>query len=98
MWNTRPIEDAQAARIAELEAENAALREQARWIPVEERLPSTVSLDYPYSDTVWTVDEHGEINKAYYEPRRDEWYDPLHEPLEYEITYWRPIVGPEEGA
>ena len=31
-WNTRPIEDALQARIAELEA-------QQRWIPVEERLP-----------------------------------------------------------
>ena len=31
-WNTRPIEDALRARIAELEAER-------RWIPVSERLP-----------------------------------------------------------
>ena len=31
-WNTRPIEDALTARIAELEAER-------RWIPVSERLP-----------------------------------------------------------
>ena len=31
-WNTRPIEDALTARIAELEAER-------RWIPVGERLP-----------------------------------------------------------
>ena len=31
-WNTRPIEDALNARIAELEAER-------RWIPVSERLP-----------------------------------------------------------
>lgn len=31
-WNTRPIEDALHARIAELEAER-------RWIPVSERLP-----------------------------------------------------------
>jgi len=32
LWNTRPIEDALQARIAELEA-------QLRWIPVSERLP-----------------------------------------------------------
>ena len=38
-WNTRPIEDALQERIAELEAENEALREAQRWIPVEERLP-----------------------------------------------------------
>jgi len=31
-WNTRPIEDALKARIAELE-------EKQRWIPVSERLP-----------------------------------------------------------
>ena len=31
-WNTRPIEDALRARIAELEADR-------RWIPVSERLP-----------------------------------------------------------
>lgn len=31
-WNTRPIEDALRARIAELE-------EKQRWIPVSERLP-----------------------------------------------------------
>jgi len=31
-WNTRPLEDALQARIAELEA-------QLRWIPVSERLP-----------------------------------------------------------
>ena len=32
VWNTRPIEDALQARIAELEA-------RQRWIPVSERLP-----------------------------------------------------------
>ena len=41
-WNTRPIEDALNARIAELEAER-------RWIPVGERLPeekqSVLALD-----------------------------------------------------
>ena len=41
-WNTRPIEDALNARIAELEAER-------RWIPVSERLPeekqSVLALD-----------------------------------------------------
>ena len=37
--NTRPIEDALQERIVELEAENEALREAQRWIPVEERLP-----------------------------------------------------------
>jgi len=35
-WNTRPIEDALNARIAELEAER-------RWIPVSERLPENIS-------------------------------------------------------
>ena len=38
-WNTRPIEDALTARIAELEAENEKLKAERRWIPVEERLP-----------------------------------------------------------
>lgn len=35
VWNTRPIEDALKARIAELEA-------QVRWIPVSERLPEAM--------------------------------------------------------
>ena len=38
-WNTRPIEDALQERIAGLEAENGALREAQRLIPVAERLP-----------------------------------------------------------
>ena len=45
-WNTRPIEDALQARIAELEAEidqltvhDATERQDDKWIPVSERLP-----------------------------------------------------------
>ena len=45
-WNTRPIEDALTARIAELEAEidqltahDATERQDDKWIPVSERLP-----------------------------------------------------------
>ena len=54
LWNTRPIEDALQARIAELEA-------QQRWIPVSERLPEgrtvlvfkkegSISIDTTYID------------------------------------------------
>jgi hypothetical protein len=46
LWNTRPIEDALNARIAELEAEidqltahDATERQDDKWIPVGERLP-----------------------------------------------------------
>jgi len=46
-WNTRPIEDALNARIAELEAER-------RWIPVGERLP-----EEKQDDAGETVDEWG---------------------------------------
>ena len=45
-WNTRPIEDALNARIAELEAESERFtvhsdieRQDDKWIPVSERLP-----------------------------------------------------------
>ena len=33
-------------RIAELEAENKALREQVRWVPVSERLPTEDEMDW----------------------------------------------------
>ena len=59
-WNTRPIEDALTARIAELEAER-------RWIPVGERLPEPytrvlaciksgyMEVDYMYSEPIVDV-------------------------------------------
>jgi len=50
-WNTRPIEDALNARIAELEAER-------RWIPVSERLPED-------GEVVWLWDGNN-LGMGYY--------------------------------
>jgi len=41
-WNTRPIEDALLARAEKAEAENATLKEERRWIPVREQMPTPI--------------------------------------------------------
>ena len=53
-FNDRPIEDALQARIAELEAENAALKAPKEWISVEDGLPNT---DF-FSDFVYVLLYH----------------------------------------
>lgn len=47
-WNTRPIEDALNARIAELE-------EKQRWIPVSEKLPEETGLYLVWQDGSFAV-------------------------------------------
>ena len=56
-WNTRPIEDALRARIAELEAESERFtvhsrikRQDDKWIPVSERLPEKQKLTIGFTD------------------------------------------------
>jgi len=68
-----PIEDELQQRITELEAENAALRERVRWIPVSERLPelktyaSREDIICPEDYTiVITVDDKGYVSPAYF--------------------------------
>ena len=80
-WNNRPIEDAQNARIAELEAER-------RWIPVSERLPE--------GDAVLVYRERGksniDIDWTFIEGGREYWYNSGLD----NVTHWMPLPEPPE--
>jgi len=82
-WNTRPIEDALNARIAELEAER-------RWIPVSERLPEKGNLVIGITDYCGYVffeivddDGQGIVLHPY---RR----------CQGKVTHWMPLPEPPE--
>ena len=51
-WNTRPIENALEARVAELEAENEKLKAAQEWISVEDDLPKE---DYAESGATYDL-------------------------------------------
>ena len=53
-WNTRPIEDALLTRAEKAEAENAKLKEERRWIPVREQMPTSV--------TQWVLLKNGKMD------------------------------------
>ena len=86
--------EAQQTRIAQLEAE---LKEERRWIPVEERLPEpdkqvlaivsgrweNITFDRAYELMSWSSDE-GWIREAWPE---------LEDP---EVTHWKPLPEPPE--
>ena len=79
-WNTRPIEDALQARIAELEAAQ-------RWIPVSERLPepATCVLVYDAGGNM-TVDflvTSGDVEKYFWLAK-------------CRILFWMPLPNPPE--
>lgn len=91
------IEFAAANVIERLTAENAALREKQRWIPVTERMPE-----------VWRNDETKElVNYMIYSPdfgvdignyhaKAKKW---LCMALPCTVTYWMPLPeAPEEGG
>ena len=87
-WNTRPIEDALTARIAELEAER-------RWIPVSERLPEEDVRVLLYSHGVTAVTAVGWIRK--FEPDISEWecWDDKWSSWDTP-THWMPLPNPPE--
>lgn len=58
-WNTRPLEDALRARVAELEAELLAARKVVGWIPFDEQRP-------PEDETLYVACHIR--NKAYWHP------------------------------
>ena len=77
-WNTRPIEDALQARIAELEA-------QQRWIPVSERLPEAnkcvLIYDAGGNMTVDILVKSGGVETYFWLPK-------------YRILFWMPLPEP----
>ena len=100
-WNTRPIEDALEARIAELEAA------QARWVMASERLPEIedgdskdydVVLTYPFRRDVivatWSYDALDKTHRRrWFDCSSDEWgSDDI---TEY-VTHWRERPTPPE--
>lgn len=80
-WNTRPIEDALEARIAELE-------EKQRWRPVSERMPdnweSVLTFDISKST-------RGAVT-AFYNPETSLWSTPFSSDLW--VTHWMPLPEP----
>ena len=87
MWNTRPIEDALNARIAELEdalnARIAELEAERRWIPVSERLPEE-------KQSVLALDRTG---TAYHW----EYSRSLSNIFVSDYTHWMPLPGMPEA-
>ena len=84
-------------RIAELEAENAALREANRWIPVGERLP----LPTQKREGCCSLNS-SDLVHVYPAPRNDRAVVYMHYlekwscSAEVEVTHWRPLPEPPE--
>ena len=77
-----------------IEAELARLREAARWIPVEERLPEREK-GGRFSIDVSVVTVGRRVTKAYCNIENRRWIDP--ETEEYiDITHWRALPEPPE--
>ncbi len=81
-WNTRPIEDALNARIAELEAER-------RWIPVSERLPED-------GEVVWLWDGNN-LGMGYYLVLSGCFMDRDTPLRRIKPTHWMPLPGMPEA-
>jgi hypothetical protein len=71
------------ARIAELEAENAALKDAQRWIPVGERLPEE-------AQEIYAREYNGIFTHFKYSKR-------LYEIFIRHYTHWRPLPQPPEA-
>lgn len=79
------------AKIAELEAELAALKEKYRWRKQsEEPAPEDIKL---------LVCGRGRKGQAYFlvtETDGDYWYDNIGDSVSLDVDYWRPLDLPEE--
>lgn len=90
------LENTLQARIAELTAENAALREHVRWIPVSERLPE---LQDPCLVIYRSIDAISAIGLRYRQDVLDGYVwideDGLASPAG-NVTHWMPLPKPPE--
>ena len=84
-WQTRPIEDALLARAEKAEAENATLKEERRWIPVREQMPT--------SGTQWVLLKNGKMDFdfTYIDGGRYDWWR-----NGSNVTHWMPLPEPPE--
>lgn len=80
---SRVLYDEAQARIAELEAENAALKDAQRWIPVGERLPEE-------AQEIYAREYNGIFTHFKYSKR-------LYEIFIRHYTHWRPLPQPPEA-
>lgn len=87
-WDDCRKRDVEAADMIErLTAENAALREKRRWIPVEEKTP-----EYDMPQLALNADGDALIaNYAY-----GEWFDTWGQDVE--VTHWLPLPEAPEGG
>ena len=86
-WNSRPIEDALNARIAELEAAQ-------RWIPVSERLPEDGETVFVIIHDGFERFENGnEVARLTYLGNGNWW---SWESERYVVTHWMPLPQPPE--
>ena len=82
-WNTRPIEDALNARIAELEASQ-------RWIPVSERLPESETVVIVYDRRT------GKVYEGYLSSEVGDWCENTWWLRRLgDVTHWMPKVLPQ---
>lgn len=88
------------AQLATANEQNEKLREELRWIPVEERLPQPTEQTHPQqSEFVWLAnitENKIEAVKAWCEPSHEIWFDCFGNPATG--THWRPMAIPEGGA
>ncbi len=85
-----------------LQTENAALKEQHRWIPVAEKLPDLIEgVSHPISKDIWIIMD-GVAYKGYYSESCRfmiySSYQPVHE-YQDKITHWMsiPELPKEDG-
>jgi hypothetical protein len=79
-WNSQPV-------IERLRAEVAELKEAARWIPVEERLPKEC-------EDVFVTNVFRNIRIGFY--NGDRWIDNTSTRTP-EVTHWRPLPNPPDA-
>lgn len=80
-WNTRPLEDAQAAEIARL-------REALMPIPVDTRKPQQAKYPTDCSIDVLVLDKSGVWFKGYYDFSNEKWYDASYGHDRIYATHW----------
>ena len=85
-WQTRPIEDALLARAEKAEAENATLKEERRWIPVREQMPTP-------GTQWWVLLKNGKMgfDFTYIDGGRYDWWR-----NGSNVTHWMPLPEPPE--